>query len=259
MRLGELLEELRDNILRDRSHQVAGAEDYLWSDKTLVRYIDQAHKRFARLTQCIRDNLTPQVTQFTTVAYQHLYPLDPSVIGVLSVHMHGDKADLARAGHSDLDTYHTPDTYFFDPGQLSNLPPGKPLAFTTDEGIAQDNEGTYSATLLRLYPIVSPTYAGIEGRLRVTRLPLYTLDHRQLDMVPEVPEDWHLNMLDWAAYLALRQPDLDIAGGDALMRSDKFAKSFQAHVDDCKETFKRKQFTPLQWSFGRNGYSYEHY
>lgn len=259
MRLRRLLKELRENMLRDKSDQIAGASDYLWTDETLVGYIDQAQKRFAHLTECIRDAQTPQVCQFKTVTDQRLYTLDKSIIGVLSVHMDGDHADLARAGHSDLSTYHMPDTYFFDPAQLANLPPGKPLAYSTDEGIGQDDDGTYSTTLLRLYPKVSADYAGITGYLRVTRLPLLDLTCDNLDLVPEIPDLWHMSMLDWAAYLALRGPDLDVAGGDAIDRSDKFAKSFQAHVDEAKAMAKKKMFTPLQWAFGRNGFSYEHY
>jgi hypothetical protein len=256
MTLGELLSELRGNILSDLSNQVAGASDYLWSDDALVRYINEAHRRFAQRTQCLRDNATPEVTQFVTVANQNLYQLHRSVISVLSVRMVGDKADLARAGHADFDTYHEPDTYFFDPAMLSQLPPGKPLAFSTDEGIGQDDYGSYSSVILRLYPVVSSDYAGITGNLRVTRYPLLHFSSKNLKAIPEIPEDYHLNMLDWAAYLALRRTDLDVAGGDAAKRAADFAKSFEQHVQDALQIFKRKTFTPMQWAFGRNGFTW---
>ena len=66
MNLGELLQELRCNVLHDRSDQVAGGSDYLWSDETLVRYIDEAHRRFARRSWIIRDN-TSSITN-TSIA-----------------------------------------------------------------------------------------------------------------------------------------------------------------------------------------------
>lgn len=254
MNLTELLYELRENILHDRSDQVAGASDYLWSDDTLINYINQAHRRFARRAQLLKDASTPVVTQFTTVLNQNLYPLDPSIETIQSVKMVGDQADLVRANHASLDTYHMPDTYYFDPGFLSTLPPGKPLAYTTDEGLTQNSQGATSVIVLRLYPIVGPGYGGIVGNMRVTRSPLTRLTPQNMNAIPEVPEDYHLDMLDWAAYLALRIVDLD--AGDT-ERSDKYAASFEQHVKDATREMKRKMFQPAVWGFGRNGYSYE--
>ena len=48
MNLGDLLEELRENILHDRSDRIAGDTDQLWSDRTLVRYINEAERKMAR-------------------------------------------------------------------------------------------------------------------------------------------------------------------------------------------------------------------
>ena len=253
MNLTDLVTELRENILHDRSDQVGGASDYLWSDATLVRYIDQAHRRFARRAQLLKDASTPVVTQFTTVLNQNFYPLDHSIESVLSVRMVGDQADLARANHSALDTYHMPDTYFFDPGQLSTLPPGKPLAFTTDEGLTQNDQGALSVIVLRLYPIVGQGFQGIVGNMRVIRSPLTRLTTQNMNAIPEIPEDYHLDMLDWAAYLALRIADLDAGDTD---RSDKYAASFEAHVKDAIRETKRKMFQPTLWGFGRNGFTY---
>ena len=59
MNLGDLIEELRENILHDRSDRVEGSEDdQLWSDKTLVRYINEAQTRFAKKTTCLRSKIT---------------------------------------------------------------------------------------------------------------------------------------------------------------------------------------------------------
>jgi hypothetical protein len=43
----------------------------------------------------------------------------------------------------------------------------------------------------------------------VCRKPINELVLNNLEAVPEVPEDHHLDMLDWAAYLALRIVDQD--------------------------------------------------
>ena len=254
MIVSDLLSELREGILHDVSDQVAGASDSLWSDATLIRYIDQAQKRFARRTLCIRDKTTAKCCQFTTVLNQDEYPLDPSVLAVLSVRMAGDNADLARAGHPQFDTYHVPDTYFFDPTQLSNLPPGKPLAFATDEYVTADTNGSMGVANLRLYPVVGTGYSGVVGTMRVARLPLNSLTAATLSASPEIPDAYHLDMLDWAAYLALRIVDLDQGAAD---RAKEFAQSFEAHVQEAIKEFKRKTFTPMQWGFGRNGFSWD--
>ena len=259
MNLGDLLTELRENILHDKSDQVSGASDYYWSDATLIRYINEAQRRFARRSLILRDRTTPQACQFITVLNQPYYPLDPSVLAVLSVRMAGDYADLARGNHSAFDTYRTPDNYWFDPSQLSNLPPGKPVAYDTDEAISADDYGSMSAITLRLYPQPIAPWVGLVGSMRVIRLPLvrFSTTNPDLDAVPEIPEDHHLNMLDWAGYLALRSPDLDVAGDNGLQRAEKLAASFEQHVQDAKKEAEKKMFAPALWVFGRNGFSWE--
>lgn len=254
MRLGDLLDELRTGILHDVSAQVAGASDYLWSDKRLVRYINQAQRRFARRTLCIRDKNTPQCCQIKTIAGQDEYPLDPSVIAVMSVRMAGDKADLARAGHSVFDTYHMPDARFFDPAQFSNLPPGKPLAYATDETLVENDNGSMGVVSLRLYPVIATPYDKIVGTMRVCRTPLVHLSLDDLDASPEIPEDYHMDMLDWSAHLALRTLDLDMASPE---RAAEFKASFEDHVNQAKKEMRRKLFAPAQWAFGRAGWTWE--
>jgi hypothetical protein len=259
MRTDELLSELRHHMLRDVSDQVAGASDYLWSDNGLMEYINQGQTRFARQTKCLRDAVTPEICRFSTVVDQEFYTLNPRVVSILSIRMTGDTADLARAGHADLDTYRQPDTYFFDPAQLSSMPPGKPVAWTTDEGVFQETGGSYRAIQLRLYPIPTLPYSGIVGNMRVARLPLTKLSVSVPDAVPEVPEEHHMDILNWAAYLALRGVDLDVAGGGAWDRAKEFRAAFDDAINDMKRDAQSKMFRPLQWAFGRNGFSYERY
>lgn len=261
MNLGELLEELREGILHDFSDQIAGDSDQLWSDRRLVRYINESERRFAREALLIRDGVTPEATRIQTKANVREYQMHKSVLAVLSARCHSndalnlpaDRADLARAGHAAFDTYHVPDTYFFDPSSLSSLPPGKIVAFDTDEGLGQDDRGSTSVMMLRTYP--APDAAHVQPiHLRVTRLPLNKLSLEDKDGVPEIPEDHHLDMLDWAAYLALRIVDLDAGSAE---RAGEFRQSFEAHVLEAKKIAMRKLFTPSQWGFGRNGFSWE--
>lgn len=250
MMLSDLLDELRNNILRDRSDQVSGPSDYLWSDKTLTRYINQAERRFARLSLSLRDASTPQCCTVNLVAATTIYPLDRSVIAVISAKYPADNGDIARAGHSQLNTYQTPDTYFFDPGQLGTLPPGKVVAFTTDEEVQADADGQRSVVTMRVYPTPAAPYA-TPLALRVVRLPLNSLIEPQDE--PEIAEEFHLDMLDWAAYLALRISDHD--AGD-YQRALAFKATFEQNAENARKATLRKLFTPSAWGFGRNGFSW---
>ena len=270
-KLGALLKELRQGRLHDMSDQVAGASDYLWSDAQLCRYINEAARRFARQSLCIRD-ATSSITKFATIdstatnPWTLEYALDPSICAVISVRMGRDpvtgvydQADLARAGHDGFSTYHQPDRYFFNPSTLSNLPPGKPLAWGTDEFVTADTNGSFSVMNLRLYPATNPTYAGMSGQMRVCREPLADLTIQGLDAYPEIPASHHLDIIDWAAYLALSTADLDVAGADAVKRAQDFHDKFEATCVKAKNEFMRKMFSNLQWGFGSNGWTWETY
>lgn len=252
MTLGELLNELRVNILNDRSDRVAGTSDYLWTDATLINYINVAQRRFARRSLCLRDSRTAEVCEVTLVAGQAEYTLHQSVLAVISAKLEGDTQDMRRGGHSVFDTYQVQDTFFFDTAPLAALPPGKPFAFSTDETLDSDDNGATSSVVLRVYPVPSADYAGKKVYLRVVRLPLDRLT--STSQQAEVPEDHQLEMLDWAAYLALRIADHD--AGDA-PRAENYAKTFEAHAQAARNSAMRKLFAPTTWGFGRNGYTWE--
>jgi hypothetical protein len=254
MTLQELLDELRHNILHDRSDRVAGVSDRLWSDETLIRYINEAQKRFARLGLVLRDSTTAEVTTVTLATNQTTYLLHPSVIGVVSAKFSTDAGDLARAGHAAFGAYQRPDAQFYDPSYYVNMPPGKPLAYSTDEEIAGDDYDARSTISMRVYPAPSADYNDATLRLRVVRLPLEELTPSRLSARPEIPEVHHIEMLDWAAYLALRIVDVD-AGDPG--RAHEFRSMFENHVAQARRDALRKMFTPLMWGFGRNGFSWE--
>lgn len=252
MNLGELLNELRVNILNDRSDRISGSSDYLWTDETLINYINVAQRRFARRSLCLRDSKTVEVCQITLVAGQAEYTLHQSVLAVISAKLEGETQDLRRGGHSVFDTYQTQDTFFFDVNELSQLAPGKPFAFSTDETLDADDNGAVSSVVLRAYPEPSAEHAGKKIYLRVIRLPIDVMSN--MKQQAEVPEDHQYEMLDWAAYLALRIADHDAGDGP---RAERYAKSFEAHAQVARNASMRKLFAPTTWGFGRGGYTWE--
>lgn len=256
MTLDELLSELRENILHDRSDRVEGTPDYLWSDATLIRYINESERRFARRGLVLRDNATPEATQVTLVAGQANYTLHPSVLAVISARLTSETRDLTRTGHSALDGYRPPTDAIVDTSYATGLLPGKPLAYATDEAIALDDSGTLQNVSIRVYPEPTADYAEQVIQLRVLRMPLrrFTVEDLGQELLPEIPEDHHLEMLDWAAYLALRIVDVD---GGMPARAAEFRDSFEIHVRQARTEAMRKLFAPQSWGFGHNGFRWE--
>lgn len=250
MTLGELRAELRNNILRDYSELAEGSDDdRLWSDETLTRYINEAQRRFARKSLILR-TASDEFGLVRCVAGTSTYTLDPLVLAVMSCKQGSDPMDLARAGHSIFNTYTAPDPLFFNPSTLSALPPGKPLAFSTDEEVVQEQTDAIEQIQLKIYPVPAAPYTD-DFHLRVVRLPKALVADTD---GCELPEDHQLEMLDWAAYLALRMVDRD--GEDAQRASERRA-AFENAVKDARNTVMRKMFTPQPWGFGRSGFTWE--
>lgn len=254
MTLGELLTLLRESILNDRTDRASGSSDYLWTDSTLVTYINEAQRRFAVRSLSLRDGSTDEATLVTLVEGQTLYNLHPAVMAVMSAKLTARDTMLQRVGHGLLDVYRNPTDRWVDPAGFIALPPGTTLAYSTDEAMNDVNGDTFNQITLRIYPKPSAEMAGQTIRLRVVRKPLAQLSVDALSAVPEIGEDHHIELLDWAAYLALRIVD-DDAG--APKRAAEFAASFESHVTEAKKLAMRKMFAPIGWGFGRGGFTWD--
>jgi len=253
MTLGELLTLLRRAILNDRTDRTAGTSDYLWTDADLVTYINEAQRRFATQGLVLRDGTTDEVTKVTLVAGQSVYPLHESVIAIVSAKLATDQADLVRVGHSVLAAYSSPSDNWTDPATYQGLPPGPTLAYSTDEYLQDYDTDSLSQMSLRVHPVPTADQAGDIIRLRVVRKPIDKFLVTSLHMVPEISEDYHIDMLDWAAYLALRIVD-DDAGN--VKRAADFKLTFEQNVKKARAETMRKLFAPLGWGFGCGGFSW---
>ena len=250
MTFQDLLDELRLNILRDGSDIVSGPSDHIWSDATLIRYIHDAYRRFCRRTLLLRDASTPDYTQIAMVAGQTVYELDPVVLAVVTARYDIDENDLPRAAHDDLNTMPYQDPVMWDVNVLSTTQPGRPRAFTTDEAVTI---GSQTQTNIRIFP--TPT-ADEEGKilyLRVARLPSEAISFNNLSNEPEIPEDYHLDILGWAAYRALSNHDVD---GQSKDRAENFKAAFEAVINEAEQEVKRRMFATTRFAFGRGGFSW---
>jgi len=258
MTLGEQLAELRFNVLRDRSNLIAGRPDSLWSDETLLRYIGDAERRFARRSLILRDSTTPEVTQVTLKQGVQTYPLHKVALAVISaryVNSVGNAYDLQRSGHALITQTTTLESLIWDPADPYStvLPPGDPLAYFTDETLVYNR---HAQMALSVYPVPDLPQDGTVLHLRTIRLPMsgYRNIDADLRRESEINEDYHLDVLEWAAYRAQRTFDGD-AG--APTSAEEHKKAFLEAVVQATREAKRKLFAETQIRYGANGFSWE--
>lgn len=248
MTLDELLQELRVNVLRDRSDIIAGDTDSLWSDESLLRYIGDAERRFARRTLILRDSTTLETCRVMLKTGVTTYPLHRSVLSVISARLAGQPNDILRSGHALISQAQPPEFLTFDPTAPYTTAPGTPLAYYTDETLVFASQGTVA---LSVYPVPSATENNQFLQLRVIRLPLATYTPADLGVESELPEDYQLDALEWAAYRALRGFDAD-AGAPTSAEAHKAA--FDEAVARAIKELKQKMFSNTGLRYGNNGF-----
>ena len=259
MNLGELLEELRGNLLRDVSDLKIGRYDKFWTDETLVRYINDAHQRFARLSLCIHDSNynSPacQVTLqsgveadgITPIVGGDTYTLHKSVLSVLSARHQDVGQDMVRLTRETGITISNEFTETFQLNTLTTI--GMPTAFSTDEGMDPTRN---FAIRMRFFGIPNATQIGKIVYMRVIRVPLKKLTFDDLECSHEVPEEYELDMIEWAAWRALRNWDID---SEDRTKAQSHADRFMEAVKECRRDIIRKTFPALHWTFGQNAFS----
>jgi hypothetical protein len=249
MKFSELLAELRTNILHDTSALQSGPSDHYWSDDTLVRYINDAQRRFARQSLCIRDFTTPEVVEVVLKEGVADYVLHPSVRYVISAKF--DTRWLIRTTQPRANSTANPATDFFDVSDIRQ--PGEPQWFATDVGFDVDTAD--HPVTLTVYPTPSATETDKLIRLRTCRLPLtkFSLDDGSEDKECEIPEERQLDMLEWAAWLAFRNWDID---SEDRQKGEMHKKRFEEAIEETKREVRREVFQPLTWQFGTNGFTW---
>lgn len=251
MTLGDQLQELRFNILRDRSDLIAGDSDSLWSDETLLRYIKDGERRFARQTLIIRDgSIGTQYTQIKLKVGVRDYPLHPDVLAVLSARVNGKDYDLRRSGHQMVQAQQPPGFLEFDPLYGATLPPGDPLAFYTDETLVYGAQQRVTASI---YPVPDITNDGVLVNLRVVRLPKGPYTKDDFARESEIPEDYQLDPLQWAAYRAQSTYEGDAGAPDL---AQKHKDAFDEAVKNAQREMRRRSFVQPGLRYGTNGFSW---
>lgn len=232
MNLRDLLGELRRNVLRDASTAANGrdVDDALWTDDSLLLYLRDAEEKFVTRTLCLRDSITPAVTEITLVEGQSDYALDQRVIACMSA-LYDGRTQLARANYNTR--------YGADAAITPNSPRVEPQYAGTPRLFYTDKDTGY----IGFSPTPSADAAGKVVRLQVSRLPLNPLTKTNLDAEPEIPSEWHLDLVEWGAWRALRNHDADIDGDPAnisivMARASSHKKRFEEAMAECNRRMK---------------------
>jgi len=249
MILEELLGELRENVLRDNAELASGPDDRLWSDETLVRYINDAQQRFARKTLSLRDASTPEVTQVTLATGVSTYVLHRSILAVVTARYDTDTTDLGRIGRARVQEVPREDVPYFDPTTVATISPGPPIAFSTDETLDVDSKG---AVTMVVYPAPTAAENGKIVYLRTARMPLENFSVDVMDAECEIQDEHQLGMLEWAAFRALTNSDIDGHSDSAQKHFDLF----EALLLEVEKEVRRKMHVPLQFRFGQGGFTW---
>ncbi len=234
MNTTDLLDELRSNILRD-----AESADSLWTEETLIRYLNQAYEEFAEETLTLRDKTTPAVTQITLATGVADYTLHAAVLTVYSARYDTDTYDLPLVTHPTVYDDVLRDTDWFDVNNIAHTP-GRPRAIQLDE----------ATKTITVYPAPTAAENGKLIRQRVARLPL-TLFAASADIVPELPNRYHLLLCDGAAAMAFESHDVD---GEGPTRAKRRRAKFETAMATAKRRFKRLTKAPTRIATGGFGW-----
>lgn len=251
MNLGDQLEEVRTNILRDTSDQAyEGLDSRLFSDRALLNYIREAESLFARKALVILDGDTPAITRVQLVTGVKTYRLHKSIFSLQSAKFQDSNVNMSRIGQTALfDVPLQESETFPDTIVTGLLPPGIPLSYYTDQTNVFAGARTQTMTI---YPEPSVSENGKLINIRAFRTPITGYGLNDLDRESEIPEDYQIDVLRWVAYRSLSNPDAD----EGILAAAEVQK--QAFLDAIKEAQKdmrRRLFVPVRVSYGRNGFS----
>jgi hypothetical protein len=196
----DILSTVREDMLRD------AARPYLWSDDLIYRFLNEAQDRFCRRTFALLDDESDLATFDTEIGVAS-YALDPKVLMVNSARLSTQPQDLYSRTRQVIPTHLATST-------------GMPSIFTQDE----------AAHKIRLYPVPDAVYTVV---MRVSRLPLTQIADA---VAPEIPEQYHLDLAEWAVYRCLNNNDPD---GSNAKAAENFRKTWTQRLLEANREYYR--------------------
>jgi hypothetical protein len=239
--LQSLLEHLGSHVLDDRATLASGQPDSLWPDSLLTRYLNDGQNIFCRKAWPIIDDTTAACSRITLVLDQSTYALHSSVMRVLSVTPADTDIPLVWLDYSLISPKPSPsfpDYYQVPPAPFVEQS-GRPGWYSTDEATR--------VLRVRATPDATAVADIVTLNLRVARLPITPLSVSTPGGSPEIPEEYHLDLCDYAAGRALSQANVD--SGDVRAEGRGMIQDFYAKLRAAKNDRLIAQMAPGQYLF----------
>lgn len=160
------------------------ASNNLWSDATLLAYLNEAQNEAARRARLLEDRDTSAVCSIAVVAGTSTYAVDSRVLFIRRVKASWSDVPLVKARAQDLDTH--------EPGWEAAAAVAEPRWWQPWPG--------------QKIRIEKPSANGTLS-LWVVRDPLQDCTVSGTPVNPEIPARYHFKLVDWMLYRALLQRD----------------------------------------------------
>jgi hypothetical protein len=234
--LQDLLTYVGDDVLKDRTDLISGDPDELWSDRFIVSCLNEAQRILARRAWILIDVGNATAGQITLVENQDTYDLHKSVLRVYEAIPTDTSIPLGRTTHSAIGYHNADAADFFDANAAFSSTPARPGAFATDAAFRK----------LQLNRKPDAASAGLILNLKVARLPITPLALSELAGIPEVPEEYHQWLGDYAAGCCLSMPRAD---ADMKVVGRAMKQEFFARVGEAKQDRQRAEAAPGDFAF----------
>lgn len=242
MKLEEMLEYTGKEYLDDRTDLLDGDPDSLWSDTTLVRYFNEGQKHLARRAWAIIETGVAPAGLIALSTGKVIYDLHKSILRVFDATPTTQLAPLGRADDINLRNPYPPSSDAFDIGEQAAIAgntmsiPGAPLAIATDVGTKQ----------MRVAPPPAAAQAGLQISLKIARLPICDLDISKPTASPEVGDEYHLWLCDYAAGRCLTMPNVD---GQFRTIGKELLDTWADNVREARQDRQRANLGGDRWGF----------
>ena len=195
MFVGEIIEQVAKQKLRDRSNLLSGPTDSLWSDAELLAYFNEGHTRFCAQTHCyaplIEARAVPNVSTLR---------LPDNLLQVYTI-TRPDGVELHQTPRPRMGRTGNPDSYFV------TMPEGHIVLTPT--------------------PVETETYWVLAAMVPT---PL-TLDDDLMCARHSVPREYEHALGDYIVWKALTDRDVD---GKAMGEAQRFEASYFGALNTCR-------------------------
>lgn len=243
MKLSEMLEYTASEYLDDRQVLVDGDNDDLWSDSFLVKQFNQAQRILARRAWCIIEYGVAPAGTIVLRTGVTLYPVHKSVLKVFDLTPSTQAYPIGRTEDLVLRSVSGSASEVLTAFETGEAAAREGTALTGAPTAAASDAGT---RMVRVYPTPTSTENGVVVAMKIARLPIEWLTLEDTEAEPEVPEEWHLDICEYAAGKALTLPNSD---GDQKPEGRRLLDAFDATVREARRDRQRFELGSSRWAF----------